>query len=340
MKNRIRLFLIALVAAFSAASLLPVTTAQKRRDNFSHATASHKKIDCSSCHKVPTANWIQARGFPDVADYPGHDSCIQCHRNDFFRGNRPAICSTCHVTSSPRGEARFAFPVRSRSQEFSTIFPHDVHQNLIASSKKRRSDVAVAHFVRAGFTAAADDDKPQFNNCAICHATPAEVPKFESRIRGSLQPLTDAAAESFTPTAAFFKDAPNTHASCFNCHYQNQKPNRTDCAGCHVLTKPYFESNVIKRFSLKFNHQDKDHINKDCTTCHVRITQNADLKTMMNADVPILTCSTSSCHGDNIKTEISQREASITASQPAFQCTYCHTPSIGRFQIPPSHQSR
>ncbi|MEO7660001.1 MAG: hypothetical protein ABIV48_10340, partial [Pyrinomonadaceae bacterium] len=63
-------------------------------------------------------------------------------------------------------------------------------------------------------------------------------------------------------------------------------------------------------------------------------------KTMKDADVPILTCSTSSCHGSNILEEIGKRESSIADKQPAFQCIYCHAPSIGRFPIPKSHQNQ
>lgn len=340
MKIGIRLFAVCSFVLFFAASFLFESTAQRRGAEFSHRTREHKRIDCATCHKVPTANWIAARGYPDVADYPGHASCVSCHRSDFFRGNHPAVCSTCHVSSGPRAAERLPFPVQSRSREFSTVFPHNVHQDLIASKVNKR-DVAVAHFVPASFKMTAVDDKPQFNNCAICHQTTAEMPKFANRTPVvTLSALGDIVGDNFTPRAEFFKNEPSSHASCFSCHYQNVEPTRTDCASCHRLTSPFFETNTTERYSLKFNHQDKDHVNKDCTTCHVRITQNADLRSMRDADVPILTCSTSSCHGGEIKAEIAKREESIAARQPAFQCTYCHAPAVGRFQIPPSHQAR
>lgn len=339
MRTRLRLFLFAAAAVISASSFLTESSAQRGREQFSHNTKAHK-TNCSSCHKMPTGNWVTARGYPDVADYPGHASCVGCHRNDFFRGNRPSICAGCHTNPGPSNARRFPFPVRSRSQEFSTIFPHDVHQNIIASNPKR-DDVAVAHFVRVSFTKPADDPKPEFNNCAICHQTPAKEPKFADRnLLVSQKPLTEAAANTFRPTTAFFKDSPNTHASCFTCHYQNEKPISTNCAGCHRLERPYTESNVITRYSLKFEHQYKDHVNKDCTTCHVRITQTGDLRKMLDADVPILTCSTSSCHGDEIGTEITAREKSVAEKQPIFQCSYCHTSTIGSFPIPASHINR
>jgi hypothetical protein len=61
---------------------------------------------------------------------------------------------------------------------------------------------------------------------------------------------------------------------------------------------------------------------------------------MKDADVPLQTCSTSSCHGKQIAEEIGKREASIAAKQPAFQCTYCHAPAVGRFPVPASHTTR
>lgn len=338
MKHRLAFILVFCSIALLLTVPWNTSVAQRRGKNFSHASTAHKKINCSSCHKVPTPNWVAARGYPDVSDYPGHASCINCHRADFFAGNRPAICAGCHTNPGPRGSARFPFPVRSRSQEFSTIFPHDVHQDLIASNK-RQADIAVAHFVSASFKPMDDPKLPEFNNCAVCHKTPEALPKHGPRALANLKPLAEAATEAFAPKPGFFKDSPNSHASCFTCHYQNQKPDRTDCAGCHKLTAPYFESNVVARYSLKFDHLSKNHVNKDCTTCHVRITQNPDITLMKDADVPILTCSTSSCHGPAIREEIGKREASLADKGPVFQCVYCHSPAIGRYPVPQNHQN-
>src|SRR6187399_3136102 len=119
MKNHYRIAFVVAVAALIAGSLLMTTTSAQKK-GFSHATAAHKKLDCGSCHKNPTANWVTARGYPDVADFPGHVACFTCHKV-----NNPTICASCHVNPGPRGVARFPFPVRSRSHEFSTIFPHN-----------------------------------------------------------------------------------------------------------------------------------------------------------------------------------------------------------------------
>src|SRR4030095_1073257 len=97
---------------------------------FSHATKKHQNA-CSSCHKIPTENWRSVRQFPDVADYPGHEACVSCHRAQFFRGPRPPICTVCHTQAAPRAETRFAFPKPDTRLQFFTEFPHDKHQDVI-----------------------------------------------------------------------------------------------------------------------------------------------------------------------------------------------------------------
>lgn len=335
--NKLRLVITASFAAMTIAGIFAHGSLAEKTDAFQHKTAAHKKLDCSSCHKNPTSNWVGARGYPDVVDFPGHASCINCHRADFFAGNRPAICAGCHVSPGPRGAARFSFPLRSRPRQFSTIFPHNVHQDIIASVPK--SDVAVAHFVNARFLRQAiPDDKPEFNNCAICHKTSSLMPKFAPRTPSDEKPLADATVDGFLPKAAFFKDIPGGHATCFACHFQSVKPTGTNCAGCHNLTAAYTPSEIVKRYSFKFDHEQKEHSVRDCMTCHVRISQNADVKTLNDPDVPFMACA--SCHGDKITEESGKRASSIAEKQPAFQCTYCHTPAVGRYPVPASHENR
>lgn len=351
MKTALRISVIVIAAVAGASGLLLSASAQKSKDKFFHSTAAHKKINCAACHQNPTGNWEAARGFPDVADYPGHASCVGCHRSDFFSGNRPAICTICHTNPSPSNGKRFPFPVRSRSREFTTIFPHDVHQDIIARNERPDGTVP-AHFVMAAYrlpsagagtiaggmrSLQVEDAPPTFNNCAICHQTTAALPKFGNR-SASGQALVAAAAEIFAPGAGFFKSTPEGHETCFTCHYQGQKPVRTDCAACHSPAAPYIESAVINRYSLKFDHQSANHVNKDCTTCHVRITQNSDLSTMKDADVPFMTCA--SCHAAQLKEETDKRATTTAAKQPVFQCIYCHSTEIGRFEIPASHKNR
>ncbi len=82
--------------------------------------------------------------FPDVADYPDHPSCVNCHRNEFFRGARPVICTICHTNVSPRDGTRHPFQnpeegfvralkkPRTSGTQFVMNFPHDRHQDVMA----------------------------------------------------------------------------------------------------------------------------------------------------------------------------------------------------------------
>src|SRR5205823_4829544 len=117
------------------------------------------------------------------------------------------------------------------------------------------------------------------------------------------------------------------------------------CATCHALTQPYFERVATARYSIKFDHDYPGHVEKDCTFCHIRITQNADVRTMKDADVPIASCK--SCHAKQagtdpfetvLTTELEARASSLAEKKPVFQCTYCHTSAIGRYEVPASHQ--
>src|SRR5690349_5148511 len=85
--------------------------------NFSHTThVTKEKLACASCHKFPTKNWKTVRkgdaAFPDVAEFPEHDTCLKCHRQQFFARERPApqICANCHVKGTPADTSRYPFP--------------------------------------------------------------------------------------------------------------------------------------------------------------------------------------------------------------------------------------
>lgn len=353
MKKRLRAILLAVVALILAGGLMTESRAQRRL--FSHNTAAHKQgkyKDCSSCHTLPTKNWTSPRrdklaAFPDVVNFPYHTSCFGCHTRDIY-SNGGAFCGTCHTVPTMRARAVLAFPIKSHPSQFTTLFPHDVHQDLIASNRGSASGVAVAHFVPAAFYPLDEKPKPTFYNCAICHETTARIPKNEPRKLGLLKPLCDIVPDVFQVPikAEFFKDSPSGHESCFTCHYQfkNLPADKQSCAGCHEMTKPFFEKEVIRRYSLKFDHDRVGHVEKDCVSCHLRITQNADIRTMKDADVPIVACR--QCHATQedqpfrriLTTEIEERDASLAKpGTQVFQCTYCHTSAIGRYEIPASH---
>ncbi|MFN0280288.1 MAG: hypothetical protein ACKVRN_17055 [Pyrinomonadaceae bacterium] len=381
MKYRLRFIFAGLAAVIFAVGFLTNLQAQKRGASklkkggsakiagqvFSHTTAAHREgkyQDCKVCHALPTRNWTSPRAdkeapFPDVRDYPfneprtqgSHTTCVGCHQNDFFT---PSFCIGCHTAAGNKANARNvrAFPNPANGTQFVTVFPHDAHQDIIASNE-RKKDIAVGHFVLASFSPIPDDKKNEFYNCAVCHKTATVMPKFKVREpftvdksseTGSTYPFgKPTVADNFKPTADDFKTVPMNHASCFTCHYQRIKPISTDCNGCHIFAdKRYKPSVVFERSSLKFGHEDvgktvqvgeRVHA-KDCMVCHLQTAASSDLQILKNKkepEVPFSTCS--SCHADIIKEEFGKRE-----KDKAFQCNYCHTPVIGRYVKPESHR--
>ena len=296
---------------------------------FSHATPSEHRLACAACHMIPTNNWREASDYPDVTDYPDHDACLRCHRQQFFSGASPSICADCHTHVSPRDGSRFPFQKPSGPRQFLTKFPHDIHQNIIAANPPSRETGGDVRFLRASFAGSGafqDDKEKRYSNCSICHLTD----KKESQ-----PPPPGGWVDSFAPPAGTFKTVPSGHASCFNCHWQGQKPTRTNCAGCHELSATYRPMVWHRRISAKFTHLREQHV-LECTACHINITRASTLRGL-KPDVPITSCG--ECHRTStdksivtIGSEMNQR-----AKNPGFICLKCHTSDVGRRAAPPSH---
>src|SRR6266550_5075904 len=325
----------------------PSTQAAKgtatKYSGFLHSTDKHKGLACNACHKVPTA-WTAKRDFPDVADFPNHDACVRCHRQQFFTrqsfvGTGPAICTVCHVRAAPREEGRFVFgkpnsagqAAKPRDEwQFTIEFPHDKHQNVIASARPGRGPNIAMGFVRASFfTSPGDDQKqPDYNNCTICHQ-----PNDQKNI-APLTPPVDADLNRF------FKTMPHSHDACFNCHWKNQKPAGADCAGCHKPAAAFLAIDLPVRKSAMFSHEGgKGNHVIECTSCHINITRASTLRGL-TPDVPIASCTT--CHTDNKKityAKITTIQDELAQFQKTSKCTYCHTAEVGTKKPPASHEA-
>ncbi|MDX6577191.1 MAG: Cytochrome c7 and related cytochrome c [Blastocatellia bacterium] len=310
---------------------------------FQHSSDKHKSLTCDACHKVPTV-WTAKRAFPDVADFPNHDACVRCHRQQFFTrqsfaGGGPVICTVCHVRAAPREDGRFVFgnpngaaqPTKPRDErQFTIEFPHDKHQNVIAWTLSGRSSMVA--FIRASFSNEQTDDqkKPAYNNCSICHQ------RNDNLVIAPLSPQPDAATQS----NKFFKTMPHAHDSCFNCHWKNQKPAGDDCGGCHKPATPFMAMTAPRRISAMFSHEGGkgEHVS-ECTTCHINITRASTLRGL-TPDVPIAACIT--CHKDNKKTtypKITTIEEEFEQFKKTSNCTYCHTADVGKKKPPASHEA-
>lgn len=326
------------------------------------------KLDCSSCHTIasPAApDLIAAATKPSVKGYPYHDSCVNCHRQQFFRGASPAICAVCHTRSSPRLTRRdvHLFPKQSAqaiAREFPGYFPHELHQSLIARNllpvRSRRNAWSTAH---ASVKMIDETLLQALDNCASCHVPEARAPA----------PLKVGGTEgTLKPEAGTFKTVPTGHASCFNCHWQSQKPTKEDCAGCHLSPIEFtkrkrarlaeaplpglLSPNAVQwfktwprewpqRLSIKFRHQTENH-DIGCTTCHINITQMETLN-IPKADVPIETCAP--CHistspvlrKDGVNLTIFSEMSEEEKDNKTNNCIGCHTSLIGRERPPCSH---
>lgn len=289
---------------------------------FSHATEKHREA-CNTCHKSPTRNWQRVREFPDIADYPDHEACVSCHRQQFFRGTKPVICSNCHVKISPRGDERFAFRHPSRSHQFTIEFPHDKHQDVIA---KLSPETSKDRFLRVSFSS---PHQPQtqkartYNNCTICH---------DSNTREPVAPKAGW-PDNFVPIATMFKTVPVSHESCFNCHWQAQKPVANDCGGCHKLATSNLPVGWPERISLKFTHAREQHV-AECTSCHINITRAVSV-IGLKPDVPITACT--ECHNKEGLREDLNKELVQLDQKRDFACSYCHVTTVGRLDPPASH---
>ena len=334
------LTVFSLVVCLTVVSFYNTALAQKRRvhkpptqrsgapaidySRFSHATPKHRGA-CNTCHNVPTANWKNVREFPDVADFPGHSACVSCHRQQFFKGARPVICTGCHSKVSPRDDERFAFRNPVAPTQFLIEFPHDKHQDVIARIFRRLAGEEQTLVLRASFTYP-DDKTKRYNNCEICHSPRAVAPS----------PPSTGWPDSYVPDAATFKDAPRSHAACFNCHWKSQQPVNDNCAGCHKLADKPRQLELAaapNRFSMKFRHAREQHV-AECTTCHINITKSSTLRGL-KPDVPITACT--ECHNkDGLRQDVSKELEAIDKNRD-FTCSYCHTSDVGRRDPPSSH---
>ena len=168
-------------------------TAQKPRidySRFSHNThVVNYKLACNSCHKFPTKNWKEVRkgdaAFADVAEFPEHSSCLNCHRQQFFARERPApaICSNCHVNVRPRDTTRFLFPSlgdvlnsskqkRDVATEFAINFPHDKHVDVVGLNSPALRPASRLGFVTVSWQQKSEPKQStQPKSCPVCHQT-------------------------------------------------------------------------------------------------------------------------------------------------------------------------
>ena len=369
--------LVTFIVIGLAVSCAPAAAQRRARpridySNFSHSThVTKQKLTCDSCHKFPSPNWKEVRkgdaAFPDVAEFPEHASCLNCHREQFFARERPAprICSNCHVAVTPRNTTRFLFsslgdvtdasrPRRDRASEFAVHFPHETHLEVVG----RNTPAAqwTAPFVYASWKN--QQQKKPAANCGICHQL--YQPAGNSSEEYVTKPPKNL-GDAFWLKKGTFNTIPTSHTGCFTCHNADSgiAPVSSDCQVCHKLPSLAVKINsdfdpglaktmgITDRVMLKawqrrvsagaYRHEGGMHPDLACTDCHVPARMNtADPQTLK---VPVRSCGgAEGCHvtatsdeGGALNFEIDQKK-----KDPNFVCTKCHI-VFGKPGVPASH---
>jgi hypothetical protein len=345
--------------------------AQKKPDysRFSHDThVVEKKLSCNSCHSFPSKNWKEVRkddeAFPDVTEYPEHQSCLNCHRQQFFARERPVprICYNCHFNATPVETSRYPFPslgdrflssakAMDFVSDFRVYFAHDKHVDVISKTslpEESRSFVRVlfsSNFMRP------EDSDPK--SCSVCHQT--YQPQGKSDEEFVTKPPKNL-GDSFWLKKGTFKTRPTTHAGCFTCHNQESElaPSPQNCDACHKLasitTAADFDPELFKKIGIgdwwtsiasrnrfssgAFRHEV--HADLSCTKCHNVAMDTVDVRTLR---IPVKSCGgAEGCHvtatadeGGILNYEIDQRKTNQN-----FVCVKCHI-VFGTKPPPASH---
>jgi hypothetical protein len=351
----------------------PKTPAQPKIDyaRFSHTThVVTQKLTCNSCHKVPSKNWNLVRkgdaAFQDVADFPEHSSCLNCHRTQFFARERPApiICSNCHIAVTPRDTARWLFPSlgdlsdpklkrREFVSEFGVGFPHDKHIDVVGMITPASRD-------RASFVNALFQDKKAGppKSCPVCHET--YQPQGKSPEEYLVKPPKDI-GDNFWLKKGTFKTIPTSHTICFTCHNADSgiPPEPKNCETCHKLAhvtplKSDFDAKLaptmgtdavmLARWSRRqsaggFRHEGGMHPDLNCMDCHNVATSTYSTVDPRTMKVAVKSCGgADGCHitqtlddGGALNFETDARK-----KNPNFVCTKCHV-TFGRELLPENH---
>jgi hypothetical protein len=369
-------FVLSAVPAAAQRRVQPRAQPRTNYTEFSHTThVTKEKLTCDSCHKFPTANWKEVRkgdaAFPDIAEFPQHAACLNCHRQQFFARERPApqICSNCHVAVTPRNTVRFLFPSlgdvtgaasprRDRASEFAVNFPHETHLEVVGRNTPRFERDSIARFVSVSWKK--EQQKKPAANCGICHQT------YQPQGESSEEYVTKAPkglGDAFWLKKGTFKSIPVSHTGCFTCHNPESgiAPNSSDCQVCHKLagltakiatdfdpalpkTMAISDRVMLKAWQRRvsagaYRHEGGMHPDLACTDCHVPARMNTvDPQTLK---VAVRSCGgAEGCHvtatldeGGALNFEIDQKK-----KNPGFVCTKCHI-VFGKQGVPASHAS-
>ena len=336
------------------------TPKKSRYSEFAHSTKAHR-LECGTCHKFPTPNWNKVRpekdAFPDQTDYPHHESCVGCHKQQFFKGTPPKICSICHTNPGPRDSSRHPFPNpreifdlspkgKAATSDFVVAFPHDKHIEIVSGHSN-----GAGPFINAAFTSrrrlAAEE------SCSVCHKTANPLGNSKDEY---LTPPPAKLGDAFWLKKGTFKTAPIGHTTCFACHSADTGilPAPQTCLACHTLKPPMppadFDAKLAATMAIPdkvtrdtcarresagtFPHEHFAHADLSCSTCHNVLTIKTEDPTTKK--VSISSCA--KCHVTPTSDDggVLNYELDMRKKNAAFECVKCHV-TFGKQPIPESH---
>lgn len=336
-----------------------ITSINSKITQFPHSR--HNKLVCSSCHKFPSANWKRVRksgeAFPDVTEYPKHESCLSCHRQQFFGTAKPTICAICHTNPSPSNSSRHPFPNpreifdlspkgKQATSDFEISFPHDKHIEIVSQNENKS-----AEFTNASFTS--HRRKFDEKSCAVCHQT--NNPQGKSDDEYATKPPAKL-GDNFWLKKGTFKTSPISHAKCLSCHSQEMGilPAPNNCAVCHKpsqkLPKTDFDAKVAaatgnldkltldswrkRDSSATFRHEFSSHADLECANCHnVEALKTTDF---LSKKVAVTSCNLCHITGKTDDGGILNYEVDARKKDAKFQCVKCHL-AFSKLPVPESH---
>ncbi len=272
-KNSVKILLIAAALSAFAASCLKqekanvvitaedttAPSAQKISDKdyskFSHSVPEHLEINCDSCHR--------REGNSLSLKFPGHDSCVGCHLNE-FTNPESGICVMCHDDLQTVPATMKSFPARF-NEGFNMKFDHAAH---LSGAGRPAAGCAACHLPQG----AAKTIPVGINAHATCYA--CHTP--ESNI-GSCNVCHDLAPYRRTQAARTVFKAVFSHAdhtarqgvNCSDCHTVKAGAPQTRQVSMPVAVQHFSSGGAV---SCRACHNDvrafgeKDFAN--CARCH------------------------------------------------------------------------
>lgn len=346
---------------------------------FSHVThVTTQKLACDSCHKFPTRNWKEVRAgdaaFPDVAEFPDHASCLNCHRQQFFARERPSpvICLNCHVSATPRDTARFLFPslgdvsdpklkAREFVSEFGVGFPHEVHLDVVGLNRPGIRQDEDSRFANAAWWipwSVVQKPPEQPKSCPVCHQI--YQPQGDSSEEYVTKP-PKTIGDNFWLKKGTFQTVPTSHTVCFTCHSEDSgiPPAPADCGTCHKLlaaaqqVKVDFDPKLAADMGITdktmlrswsgrisagaFRHEAGEHPTLSCAGCHNIPTMNTVEPATLR--VPLVSCGgAEGCHITPTTDDggALNYEIDQKKANAGFVCTKCHV-TFGKEPVPANH---